>query len=185
VSQLTACAAFGRAALIFLEAYSATYRAAVLVRCRAQSRRRRVSAVLRASRLVRGIPSTAANLPPCSSAVADPDDHEEAAYVGYCAGSLRPAHRRPALWLTVVLRLRPLCGEGFRVTEDFRVLAVRRIEEAGVLHQAGMWSGAYYLSGYSIECALKACVLRSIRRFHMPDKAMVNDIHTHTTSSDS
>jgi HEPN domain-containing protein len=78
-----------------------------------------------------------------------------------------------------VLRLRPLYGEGFRVTEDFRVLADRRLDEARLLHQAGMWSGAYYLSGYSIECALKACVLKSIRPFHMPDKAMVNNIHTH------
>ena len=65
------------------------------------------------------------------------------------------------------------------MTEDFRVLARRRIEEAQSLYDVGEWSGSYYLAGYSVECALKACVLKSIRRYHMPDKALVNDIHTH------
>ncbi|QKV74239.1 HEPN domain-containing protein [Amycolatopsis sp. Hca4] len=65
------------------------------------------------------------------------------------------------------------------MTEDFRMLARRRIEEAQALYDVDMWSGAYYLAGYSVECALKACVLKSIKRYHMPDKTLINDIHVH------
>jgi hypothetical protein len=65
------------------------------------------------------------------------------------------------------------------MTEDFRVIAKRRLQEAKILQQAKEYSGAYYLAGYSIECALKACVLRSMKRYHMPDKKVVVDSHTH------
>jgi HEPN domain-containing protein len=65
------------------------------------------------------------------------------------------------------------------VSENFRVLARRRIGEARALQRAGEWSGAYYLAGYSVECALKACALKGMRRYHMPDKTMVADLHTH------
>ena len=41
---------------------------------------------------------------------------------------------------------------------DFQRLADVRIDEAGVLLAAGRWSGAYYLAGYAVECALKACI---------------------------
>lgn len=27
---------------------------------------------------------------------------------------------------------------------------------------AGQWGGAYYLAGYAVECALKACIIRNI-----------------------
>ncbi|WP_181778879.1 HEPN domain-containing protein [Pseudonocardia pini] len=65
------------------------------------------------------------------------------------------------------------------MTEDFRALARRRLDEAQALYDVGMWSGSYYLAGYSVECALKACVLKSIKRYHMPDKALVNEMYTH------
>jgi len=65
------------------------------------------------------------------------------------------------------------------LTEDFRTLANRRINEARILHAASQHSGAYYLAGYAVECALKACILRSMKRYHMPDKKTVIDSHTH------
>lgn len=38
-------------------------------------------------------------------------------------------------------------------------LAQRRILDAKILLDAGSWSAAYYLAGYAVECALKACIL--------------------------
>jgi len=38
---------------------------------------------------------------------------------------------------------------------DFQQLADERISEAAVLLAASKFSGAYYLAGYAVECALK------------------------------
>ncbi len=43
-------------------------------------------------------------------------------------------------------------------------LSTERIEEAQALLGVGKWSGAYYLAGYAVECALKSCVLAYIER---------------------
>lgn len=43
-------------------------------------------------------------------------------------------------------------------------LAEDRALEAKTLLDAGLWSGAYYLIGYAVECALKACVLLRVER---------------------
>ena len=47
---------------------------------------------------------------------------------------------------------------------DFQRLAEIRIREAGVLFAAGEFDGAYYLAGYGIECALKACIITMLQR---------------------
>jgi hypothetical protein len=47
---------------------------------------------------------------------------------------------------------------------DLQQLADVRITEANALLAAGLWDGAYYLAGYAIECALKACILARIER---------------------
>jgi hypothetical protein len=62
--------------------------------------------------------------------------------------------------------------------QDFQELSDRRIREANVLFDAGEYSGAYYLAGYSIECALKACFAKGVKRFDFPDKN-VQKIFTH------
>jgi HEPN domain-containing protein len=36
--------------------------------------------------------------------------------------------------------------------------------EAGALLAAGLWDGAYYLAGYAVECALKACIMAHVER---------------------
>lgn len=41
------------------------------------------------------------------------------------------------------------------------------------------YSGAYYLSGYVIECALKACIAKQTQQFDFPDKKNVLDSYTH------
>ncbi|MEU6191994.1 hypothetical protein [Nocardia sp. NPDC047038] len=71
-------------------------------------------------------------------------------------------------------------GRGRAISEDMRVLASRRLREAQVLLSAGEWSGAYYLGGYAVECGLKACILKVVKRFHMPDKDTINKGHTHS-----
>lgn len=39
-------------------------------------------------------------------------------------------------------------------------LAEERLKDAKALLGRKRWSGAYYLCGYAVECALKACLLR-------------------------
>jgi HEPN domain-containing protein len=43
---------------------------------------------------------------------------------------------------------------------DLQQLARERLREAKVLLAARCWSGAYYLSGYVVECGLKSCVIK-------------------------
>ena len=41
---------------------------------------------------------------------------------------------------------------------NLQQIAEIRVRDAEVLLAAGQWDAAYYLPGYSIECALKACI---------------------------
>ena len=54
-----------------------------------------------------------------------------------------------------------------------------RLREAKALLAAGFSEGAYYLAGYSVECALKACIAKRTREHDFPEKKLVNDSHTH------
>ena len=47
---------------------------------------------------------------------------------------------------------------------DLQKLSNARIREARILFAAGEYSGAYYLAGYAVECALKACIAKSVKR---------------------
>jgi len=62
---------------------------------------------------------------------------------------------------------------------ELQVLAQTRLVESKALLRAGLPDGAYYLAGYSVECALKACIARSTRRHDFPDKDTVIKIYTH------
>jgi len=57
-------------------------------------------------------------------------------------------------------------------------LAHMRVREAKLLLDGGEWSGAYYLSGYAIEFALKSCVLHYIEKTGIlfKDKAYLNNL---------
>ncbi len=63
--------------------------------------------------------------------------------------------------------------------KDLQVLARTRLAEATALLEAGRPDGAYYLAGYAVECALKACIARSTERYEFPDKKTVDASHTH------
>ena len=62
---------------------------------------------------------------------------------------------------------------------DLQQLSKIRLKEAKVLLESGLWDGAYYLAGYSIECALKACIAKGTQRYEFPDKKRVDSSHSH------
>jgi HEPN domain-containing protein len=62
---------------------------------------------------------------------------------------------------------------------DLRELALLRLREAGILLRNGHHDGAHYLSGYIIECALKACIAKQTQRHQFPDKKTADASHTH------
>ena len=51
---------------------------------------------------------------------------------------------------------------------DFQRLAKLRAAEAGALVRSRKEIGAYYLAGYAVECALKACVAKATKRHEFP-----------------
>jgi hypothetical protein len=63
--------------------------------------------------------------------------------------------------------------------DDFRELSRLRLREAKVLLDNQCYEGAYYLMGYAVECALKACIAKHIRRYDFPEKKIVKDVFTH------
>jgi HEPN domain-containing protein len=62
---------------------------------------------------------------------------------------------------------------------DFQTLAQTRLAESKALLEAGFPSGAYYLAGYAVECALKACIAKRTRRHDFPDKKEADASYTH------
>jgi HEPN domain-containing protein len=62
---------------------------------------------------------------------------------------------------------------------DLQSLARIRLAEARTLLQANRPDGAYYLAGYAIECALKACIAKRTQRHEFPEKKSVDASHTH------
>lgn len=63
--------------------------------------------------------------------------------------------------------------------QTFRTLAELRLREARCLLASSEWAGSYYLAGYSVECALKACISKNTRRFSFPDLRLAKAAYTH------
>ena len=59
---------------------------------------------------------------------------------------------------------------------DFQQLADVRAAEAAALLAAGRWDGAYYLAGYAVECALKACVAKLTKADREAIRRMTEEI---------
>jgi hypothetical protein len=66
---------------------------------------------------------------------------------------------------------------------DLQRLAQLRLDDAVLLLSANRSSSAYYLAGYSVELALKACIAKLILADTIPDKAFVNAIYVHKLES--
>jgi hypothetical protein len=63
--------------------------------------------------------------------------------------------------------------------DKLRLLADSRLKEADVLLDKAYWTGAYYLTGLAIECALKAYLAGAVQQYDFPDKNFVNRAYTH------
>lgn len=53
---------------------------------------------------------------------------------------------------------------------EFQRLATDRADDALALLQADRYACAYYIAGYSIECALKACIASKTRQGEFPPR---------------
>ncbi len=62
---------------------------------------------------------------------------------------------------------------------ELQRLAKERISDAKVLLVAHHWSAGYYLAGYAVECALKACIAKLMKSEEFPDKKFAEKCWTH------
>lgn len=62
---------------------------------------------------------------------------------------------------------------------DFQRISALRVREASALLRLGHFHGAYYLAGYAVECALKACIAKRTKRFDFPEKKVANEAWKH------
>ena len=62
---------------------------------------------------------------------------------------------------------------------DLQRLAEIKFEDAVLLLQHQRYCNAYYLAGYSVELALKACIAKQIRKEEIPDKGLIDKLFTH------
>lgn len=63
--------------------------------------------------------------------------------------------------------------------KDLQDLSRLRLREATALLKLGFFDGAYYLAGYAVECALKACIAKETQRGEFPDRKKVEASHSH------
>ncbi|MBI1903159.1 MAG: DNA-binding protein [Planctomycetia bacterium] len=68
---------------------------------------------------------------------------------------------------------------------DLQQLADVRIDDAAALLALPVprTDSAYYLAGYAVECALKACIAKRYNQHDWPEKEFVNKSHTHNLAS--
>lgn len=62
---------------------------------------------------------------------------------------------------------------------DLQNISRLRVKEARALINAGYVQGAYYLMGYSVECAIKACIAKQVSKHDFPELQTVKDSHIH------
>ena len=66
---------------------------------------------------------------------------------------------------------------------DLEKLVEIRIKEAKILITAECFEGAYYLLGYAVECALKACIAKKIRANVFPENDFLKQCFSHDFNS--
>lgn len=62
---------------------------------------------------------------------------------------------------------------------DLEILADIRIKEAKALLDANSFQGAYYLAGYSLECAIKACIAKQVKEYDFPNYELAKNSYSH------
>jgi HEPN domain-containing protein len=67
-----------------------------------------------------------------------------------------------------------------RLNRDaLRSLADSKLEEARVLLDNKLWTGAYSAAGLAVECALKSVLTRAVKEYDFPDKRFVDGMYQH------
>ena len=67
--------------------------------------------------------------------------------------------------------------------DTLRTLADSKLEESRVLLENELWTGAYYMAGLAVECALKSCLAGAVKEYDFPDKQFVNAMYVHNLES--
>jgi hypothetical protein len=63
---------------------------------------------------------------------------------------------------------------------DFQSLSEIHLQEAKALLEARHFGGAYYLAGYAVECALKACICKHVNQYEFPiSRTFSNECYSH------
>jgi HEPN domain-containing protein len=62
---------------------------------------------------------------------------------------------------------------------ELQRLALERMSDAKVLLATRHWSASYYLAGYAVECALKACIAKLMKSEEFPDRNFAEKCWTH------
>jgi hypothetical protein len=63
---------------------------------------------------------------------------------------------------------------------ELQQLAKDRLRDAKALLAARRWSGAYYLTGYAVECGLKSCIIVHLMRTdQFPERKFSEQCWTH------
>lgn len=60
-----------------------------------------------------------------------------------------------------------------------QALARDRLADARALLRGHRYAAAYYMAGYAVECALKACITKQVNRYDFPDKKLAGGSYTH------
>jgi HEPN domain-containing protein len=58
-------------------------------------------------------------------------------------------------------------------------MALKRLEDAEILFKAERFDASFYLAGYAVECALKACIAKRTQQYEFPDKPFATRVYTH------
>jgi len=62
---------------------------------------------------------------------------------------------------------------------DLEKLVDIRVSEAEVLLEYENYQGAYYLVGYALECAIKACIARQVQQYDFPNLELAKKSYNH------
>jgi hypothetical protein len=62
---------------------------------------------------------------------------------------------------------------------DLEKLTDIRVKEAGILLEKECYQGAYYLAGYALECAIKACIAKQVQQYDFPNRELAQKSHQH------
>lgn len=66
---------------------------------------------------------------------------------------------------------------------DLQAIAQSKIDDAVLLLQDQRYSNSYYLAGFAVEIALKACIAKQIAAETIPDKTFIQAIHVHNIAA--